>query len=113
MRLREDILAFQKIFEDLKNTGQTYIKRKYHMWSSWVISCSMYLPFPIIRKKKYDFAVADGLGLSWCFTVLHGRQIEDCPEIDTVSQYGWRQFSSCTELCDLWKTAKNVQWYVV
>lgn len=39
--LREDILAFQKIFEDLKNIGQTYMKRKYHMWSSWIISCSM------------------------------------------------------------------------
>lgn len=28
MRLREEMLAFQKRFEDLKNTGQTCMKRK-------------------------------------------------------------------------------------
>lgn len=50
MRLREDILAFQKIFEDLKNIGQTYMKRKYHMWSYFMFCVTA---FPIIRKKVW------------------------------------------------------------
>lgn len=31
MRLREEMLALQKKIKDLKGTGQTCMKRKYHM----------------------------------------------------------------------------------
>lgn len=113
MRQREEMLAFQKKIEDLKDTEQTCIKKKVPYVKFLSYFMFYIIAFPLIRKQKVWFFCGRWSEALLVFHSCSRKQIEDCPEINTVSQYGWRQFSFCTELCDLWKTAKNVWWYVV